>query len=76
MLVKYLGKNKDYLRTGEKYKISYCCNKYGASVMIDGYGGYAYNSIADLALDWDILEGKFVNVEKFNEFRKVMGRMP
>jgi hypothetical protein len=76
MLVKYLGKNKDYLRTGEKYKISYSCNKHGASVMIDGYGGYAYDSIADLALDWDILGDKFVRAEVMEDYMSSMVRLP
>lgn len=76
MKVKYLGKNKDFLVTGEEYDISYCCNKYGASVEIRGKGGYAYNSIVDLALDWNILEGKFISVEEFNKFKSRIARMP
>jgi hypothetical protein len=44
--------------------------------MIDGYGGYAYDSIVDLALDWDILGDRFVRVEVMEDYMNRMAKLP
>ena len=76
MLVKYLGNNNSLLKHGKEYNIDYVCGNKGGYVIVEDSQRVLYDSVVDLALDWDILGDKFITREEYKETMKMFTVLP
>lgn len=74
--VQYLGKSS-FLEHGKEYEMYWSANDDYALAEVIGVGKFSYESITDLALDWDILNReKFIQADVMHEYIDRMARLP
>ena len=76
MKVQYLGNNNGILRCNEEYDIDYVCGNKGGYVIVGDSHQILYDSVVDLALDWNILGDMFIKRDEAEEKMKLMARLP